>query len=113
MLIKKILIDQNFNIIRAKDGLEAVKICKINDEIDLVIMDIKMPFMDGFEALEQITTFKPYLPMIAHSAFASKEDQEKSRKAGFKGHIAKPFKKDLLFKLIEELLCSTPVHPYN
>ena len=113
MLLKKILSDQNFNIIRAKDGLEAVKLCKINDEIDLVIMDIKMPFMDGFEALEQISTFKPNLPMIAHTAFASREDQEKTRKAGFKGHIAKPFKKDLLFKLIEELLCSTPVSSNN
>jgi len=110
MLIKKILSDQKFNIIRAKDGLEAVKLCKINDEIDLVIMDIKMPFMDGFEAHEQISTFKPYLPMIAHTAFASAEDQEKTSKAGFKGHIAKPFKKELLFKLIEELLCSTPVN---
>ncbi len=113
MLIKKILSDQNFNIIRARDGLEAVKLCKINDEIDLVIMDIKMPFMDGFEAREQITAFKPHLPMIAHSAFASREDQEKTRKAGFKGHIAKPFKKDLLFKLIEELLCSTSVNCNN
>jgi len=107
-LIKKILSDQNFNIIRAKDGLEAVELCKLNDEIDLVIMDIKMPFMDGFEAHEQIIAFKPHLPMIAHTAFASREDQEKTRKAGFKGHIAKPFKKELLFNLIEELLCSTP-----
>jgi len=104
MLIKKLLKDIGFKIIRAVNGVEAVEICKNNSEIDLIIMDIKMPLKDGFEARREITSFAPDLPMLAHTAFAAQEDKKRTKEAGFEGHIAKPLNKDILLTEIQQAL---------
>ncbi|MCM4156831.1 ATP-binding protein [Gramella sp. AN32] len=111
MLIKKLLTDMGFKSIRAVNGIEAVEICKTNSEIDLVIMDIKMPFKDGFEARREIISFAPDLPMLAHTAFAAQEDRIRTKEAGFVGHIAKPLKKDILLTKIQQALYkNSPPH---
>jgi CheY-like chemotaxis protein len=67
-------------------------------------MDIKMPVMNGFEALEKIKAIRPELVVIAQTAYSSSEDAEKMRKAGFYSYITKPVDRERLFDLINEVL---------
>lgn len=101
MLFKKIIQLKNYTIIRAFDGQEAVDICANNPTIDLVLMDIKMPIMDGFEALEKIKEIRPELIVIAQTAYSSNEDEEKIYKAGFYGYLTKPINREKLFEMID------------
>ncbi|MHB1106405.1 MAG: PAS domain S-box protein [Lutibacter sp.] len=92
-------------IIHAKDGLEAVELCKSNPEIELVLMDIKMPKMDGREATRIIKEFRPNLPIIAQTAYSSPEEKEKAFLAGCDDFLSKPInKEDLDSKLKNYLL---------
>jgi len=101
MLMKELLSDLNINIIRAINGLEAVEICKTNTHIDLVLMDIKMPLMDGYEATKQIKSFMPNLPIIAQTAYFTDLDKSKALACGCIDFISKPIKRELLFSKIE------------
>lgn len=67
--LQELLMEMDFNIIHAKDGKIAVEICKSNSNIDLILMDLKMPIMDGNEAALLIKEFRPELPIIAQSAY--------------------------------------------
>ena len=89
-ILLKNQIDLNCTIIHAKNGVEAVEICKKNTEIDIVFMDLKMPVMDGFESVKLIKEFRPDLPIVAQTAFSSNEDKEKVFNAGFNDFISKP-----------------------
>lgn len=89
-------INLNCNIFHAKDGVEAVAICKNRSEIDFVFMDLKMPLMDGFEAVKLIKEFRPELPIVAQTAFSSKKDKEKVFASGFSGFLSKPISKESL-----------------
>ncbi|MHB1107816.1 MAG: PAS domain S-box protein, partial [Lutibacter sp.] len=92
-------------IIHAKDGLEAVELCKSNTEIELVLMDIKMPKMDGREATRIIKEFRPNLPIIAQTAYSSPEEKDKAFLAGCDDFLSKPInKEDLDSKLKNYLL---------
>lgn len=104
MIIEKILRVLNFKIIRAKNGEEAVKICKQNNEIDLVLMDIKMPKLDGHETYKKIREFNQFIPIIAQTAYAFPEELEKIRTTGFNDFIAKPIDKDRLFELVKKYM---------
>jgi len=77
-------------IFRACDGAEAIEIAKKNNELDLILMDLKMPHVDGFVASQQIKTFRPELPIIAQTAYALSGDREKALKAGCDFYISKP-----------------------
>ncbi len=79
----------NFKI--ADNGKIAVDLAK-NEEFDLILMDVNMPIMDGFEATKQIKTIKPDIPIYALTANAMSEDREKCLNAGMNGFIPKPFK---------------------
>ena len=104
LLLEKIMQLKNYKIIRAKNGQEAVAICRDNKNIDLVLMDIKMPILSGYEALAKIKVFRPELPIIAQTAYSSSEDQEKMEQAGFINYITKPINKEKLFEIIAETL---------
>ncbi|WP_162128445.1 ATP-binding protein [Flavobacterium phycosphaerae] len=104
LLLQKILKLRNFNIIRALNGQEAVTICLENPSVAIVLMDIKMPVMNGFQALEIIHSFRPGLPVIAQTAYASKEDEERIFSAGFTNYITKPLNKEKLFAIMKEHL---------
>lgn len=101
LLIENILKNYNFRIIRAKDGLEAIEFCKTNQEIDLVLMDIKMPNLDGYEAFIEIRKFNPTIPIIAQTSYSFEEELEKIKKLGFNDFISKPIQKQKLFELIK------------
>jgi len=102
LLFQKMMKDKNFQIIRAKNGQEAVDICINNSNIDLVLMDIKMPVLNGFEAIEQIRPIRPELPIIAQTAYSSSEDRLKIEQAGFDDYITKPLSRERLFELIDK-----------
>ena len=102
LLFQKMMKDKDFKIIRAKNGQEAVDICISNSNIDLVLMDIKMPVLNGFEAVEQIKPIRPELPIIAQTAYSSSEDRIKIEKAGFDDYITKPLSRERLFELIDK-----------
>lgn len=80
----------NFMVIRAENGKEAVTICEENKNIDLILMDIRMPVMDGYEASRHIKKLKPELPIIAHTAYSSDKDIQNAYQAGCDHVIAKP-----------------------
>jgi signal transduction histidine kinase/CheY-like chemotaxis protein len=102
LLFQKMMQNKEYKIIRAKNGQEAVDICIDNSNIDLVLMDIKMPIMNGFDAIEQIRPIRPRLPIIAQTAYSSSEDKIKIEKAGFDGYITKPLNRERLFELINK-----------
>ncbi|VAW14498.1 hypothetical protein MNBD_BACTEROID01-1354 [hydrothermal vent metagenome] len=102
--LKIVLEKSGINIIWAKDGEEAIKLCKENTNIDLVLMDINMPFMNGYEATKKIKKIRPNLPIIAQTAYAIAGDKEKSLEAGCDDYIAKPIKLDILMAKIKIFL---------
>ena len=89
------------NIIHASSGNEAVDLCLRFNDIDLVLMDIRMPGMDGYEATHQIRQFNKEVIIIAQTAFGLISDREKSLAAGCNDYIAKPIKKEELLALIQ------------
>lgn len=101
-LINIFLKDQNVKIIWAKTGQEAVDICKSEEAIDLVLMDIRMPVMDGYTATRQVIELRPNLPVIAQTAFA--DEKEMALKSGCIDFIAKPFNKSHLVEIIKKHL---------
>ena len=104
LLFQKMMQNKNYKIIRAMNGQQAVDICLNNPNIDLVLMDIKMPIMTGFEAMEQIRPMRPNLPIIAQTAYSSSEDKIKIEEAGFNGYLTKPLNRENLFEMINKYL---------
>jgi PAS domain S-box-containing protein len=100
--IHEILTPTNATLLHAKTGREAVELCRKNPDIDIILMDIKMPELDGYEATKIIKSFRPKLPIIAQTAHAMSEDMAKSIKAGCDGYITKPIHKEHLLKIIQE-----------
>jgi signal transduction histidine kinase/AmiR/NasT family two-component response regulator len=101
LLLKKILQLRNYTILRAKNGQEAVDICRVNRDIDLVFMDVKMPVMNGLEAYKIIRKFNPDLIVIAQTAYSSAEDREMILNLGFKNYITKPLNREKIFELLD------------
>jgi len=94
----------NCEIVHAKNGKESIAICKINPKIDIVLMDLKMPIMNGFEATKQLKKLYPNLPIIAQTAYSSKEDQAKAFTAGCNDFISKPITKEMLHTTIKKYI---------
>ena len=90
MLLKKSLEKTNVDIIHAENGKDAVKLFRTNPDIDLVLMDIRMPIMDGIEATTQIKNIDSDIPIIVQTAFTMSSEKEKSFKAGCDDYISKP-----------------------
>jgi len=90
LLLKKALEKTNAEIIHAENGKEAVKIFRSNPDIDIILMDIRMPVMDGIEATTQIKGIDKNIPIIVQTAFTMSTEKEKSFKAGCDDYISKP-----------------------
>jgi two-component system, sensor histidine kinase and response regulator len=102
--IKIILELKGINLIRAINGEEAVTICKNNDQIDLVLMDIKMPLLNGFEATRNILKFRGDLPIIAQTAYGFSDDRQKALECGCVDYISKPIKSSILYEMLNKHL---------
>ena len=90
------------NILRAENGQKAVDFCRDNEEIALVLMDLKMPVMDGLEATRKIKSMHSELPIIAVTAYAFSGDEKRVLAAGCDEYLSKPVKKELIFRKLEK-----------
>ena len=98
-LLKALLKKTNASISWSKNGKEALK--HINREVpDLILMDIKMPDMDGYETVSRLRQMKLDIPIIAQTAFARLEDENKALNSGFDGYLAKPIEKEKLLAVL-------------
>ena len=103
--LKTIFRKTDAKILRAKNGQEAVDIINENrGDIDLILMDLNMPVMDGYEAMRIIKSKHPDLPIIAQTAYTLTEDRNKCMQAGFNDYISKPINRVALFRLVNENL---------
>lgn len=99
----KAILNMNFiNILHAENGAQAIDLALIHPEIEIVLMDIKMPEVDGFEATSQIKCFRPNLPIIALTAYSNREDKEMALDSGCNDFLTKPIRRDLLLRKLEE-----------
>lgn len=88
--LKEILSNTGINIIYAENGIRAFTECLKNNNISVVLMDIKMPVVNGFESTKLIKKYKPQIKIIAQTAFAMPEDKQKCFDAGCDDYITKP-----------------------
>ena len=107
--LKKILEDKRMHIVVAKNGEESLAALASNRDIDLVLMDIMMPVMDGYEAMRQIRHQEHFkdLPIIALTAKAMKGDRAKCMTAGASDYLAKPVEADRLLSVMRVWLYGT------
>lgn len=88
-------------ILKATTGIEAIETCRKHPDIDLVLMDIQMPKMNGYIATREIRKFNKKVIIIAQTAFSLTGDREKAIEAGCNNHISKPIRQDELLSLIQ------------
>lgn len=97
------LLEDDYQLLVAKDGAQGVTMTE-QLKPDLVLMDISLPVMDGYEATRAIRKTLPHLPVIGLSAHAMQGDAEKALAAGCNAYLTKPIDEDLLFEKLEEYL---------
>ena len=102
LLLEGILSKYNLKILHAWNGKEAINIFKQEKQIDLILMDLKMPLINGYEALKEIRKIDSKIPIIAQTAYASVSDKETIRLANFNDFIAKPINSEKLVQIIKE-----------
>jgi len=103
-MLSLLLQKTNVKIIHVKNGKDAINQCKENSQIDLVLLDIKMPKISGLEATREIRRFNNELPILAFTAYAMPADQQKAIEVGCTDFIAKPIKKDKLLGKLDYYL---------
>ena len=89
-------------VLKARTGNEAIKICRTTPDIDLILMDIQMLDLNGYEATRQIRQFNKDVVIIAQTAFGLSGDRTKAIGAGCNDYMAKPINKDELLSLIQK-----------
>ncbi len=91
-------------VLEAKNGKQSIESVENHSEINLVLMDIMMPGMDGYEATRKIKSVRPGLPVIAQTAYALAKEKKKSLESGCDGYISKPYDPPALLELINNFL---------
>jgi|AMQJ01.1.fsa_nt_gi CheY-like chemotaxis protein len=97
LLLKK----SKVNVLWVENGKDAVETVLNNDSIDLVLLDINLPLLNGYEVVKKIKEKRPNLPVIAQTAYALGGDREKSLAAGCDDYVSKPISIPLLLKKID------------
>ncbi len=103
-LLLKMMEPTGARVIIAKDGKPAIDECRANPEIDLVLMDIQMPEMDGYEATRTIKGIRPEIPIIAQTAYAMADERDKIISAGCNDYLSKPIRQKDLYQLLSKYL---------
>ena len=99
----EIILKKEYNLLWAKNGKEAVEYA-LAEHPDAVLMDIKMPEMNGYEATSEIRKSSADIPIIAVTAYAFTEDEKRILENGFNGYLSKPIKAQTLLQKIKEFL---------
>jgi len=100
-LLLSIILRKDYEILRAFNGAEAVEICRA-EHPDLILMDIKMPYMDGLEATRLIRGYSKDIPIIALTAFAFESDRERAIEAGCNDYLTKPVSQEAIEKILDK-----------
>jgi PAS domain S-box-containing protein len=103
-LLQRMIEPSEAKLIFAKDGKPAIEACRDNPDIDLVLMDIQMPEMDGYEATRTIKAMHPGIPVIAQTAYAMTEERERIIDAGCDDYLSKPIRQKDLFRILSKYL---------
>jgi CheY-like chemotaxis protein/signal transduction histidine kinase/HAMP domain-containing protein len=103
----KVLAGHGINPVKAENGQKALDVLQLNPDVDLILMDMMMPVMDGYEAMQRIRGIPAFtnLPIIALTAKAMKEDRKKCLEAGATDYLSKPVDMDRLLSLVRVWLC--------
>ena len=104
-VLSRLLEEEGYRVCSAYDGENAVQMY-ISQQPELVLMDINMPVMNGFDALQEIREKYSGLIVIAQTAFAMAEEKQKCLNLGCNDYISKPIKKEELFKLVDQHMVS-------
>ena len=104
IFLEEILMDTKAQIIRARDGQEALDILEANPNIDLILMDMQMPIMNGYDATRNIKKMKSEIPVIAQTAYHYGEAYEEIMEAGCDDFVSKPIDIGGLKDMIEKFL---------
>jgi CheY-like chemotaxis protein len=104
LYLEEMLLGTKAKILHASDGQESVDNVINHADISLVLMDIKMPVMDGYEAMRVIKKIRPHLPIIAQTAFALSQDEEVAMDAGFDNYLSKPIDKNHFIEVLSNYL---------
>lgn len=99
-LLEVILLKTKVRLLHGKNGLQALDLYNQNPNVDLILMDIKMPEMDGYEVIREIRKHNSKVPIIAQTAYALEEEKTKSLEAGCNAYLTKPINKSELLNLI-------------
>lgn len=102
LYLKSLFSKYNYQILHALNGAEALKLFNKNKTIDLILMDLKMPVMDGLETTREIRKTDKNIPIIALTAFAMENDREKAIEAGCNDYISKPVSNEKLIEIIHK-----------
>lgn len=103
-LLRRYLMETQARVLTATDGAEAVETVRTTPGIDLVLMDLRMPVMDGFQATETIKSLAPRVPVIALTSYGLNRAADRAREAGCDGLLVKPLRKELLFAELKKNL---------
>lgn len=106
--IEEVLKITHAKILKARNGKEAVDMVKSHKDIDIIIMDIKMPVMDGYEATKRIKMLNKNIPIISQSAYAMPGDIDKGLDAGMNDYLIKPVKPKVLLSILNKHLHQLP-----
>ncbi|MDX9697689.1 MAG: response regulator [Bacteroidales bacterium] len=101
--LEMVLVRTGAKILWAFDGLEAIELVKTNHP-DLVLMDIKMPNLDGLEATRRLKILFPEIPIVMQTAYAMASDEKQSYEAGCDGYISKPIRAKKLIEVVAKFL---------
>lgn len=103
LFLKAVLKPTRANIIWTKTGRETINVCN-TEKVDIILMDIKMPDLNGLEATVEIKKNFPNLPIIAQTAYAMEEDEQASMESGCDDYISKPIRPDNLLTVMSKYL---------
>lgn len=105
-LIEAFLAGTDLDVVWVKNGKEALDYCKSPADADMILMDLRMPVMDGFQATEQIRSFNEDIPVVAVTAYTIREEQEKAESLGFTDYLTKPVNREILLQTIHKYIYS-------
>ena len=106
LYLNRVLVDTGINILTARSGIEAIEIVKSNPDIDVVLLDMQMPEMNGIEATKEIRKIRRDIPIIAQTAFIFEDDKDIILEAGCDACLIKPIRKDHLLTVMSSFIKS-------
>ena len=106
LYLEAVLQKTGAKLLWARSGEEAIDACRQNPAVDLILMDLQMPNINGYEARLQIKGMCPGVPQIAQTAFAMADDEKRAMDAGFDAYISKPIRKGNLLSVVGRFLGS-------